>query len=84
MPRIFSSGSATPVIYPSSLIPERFRWLLALNPMTGIIEGFRYAVVPSADFHLSSIAVSIGLAAVVFVVGFIWFRRTERAFADIV
>lgn len=74
----------TPVIYPSSLIPEKWRWLLALNPMTGIIEGFRYAIVPSDGFALSTVLVSLGISILVFGVGYVWFRRTERAFADIV
>ena len=74
----------TPVIYPSSAIPERFRWLLALNPMTGIIEGFRYAIVPTDDFALRTVLISLVSSTLVFGVGFFWFRRTERAFADIV
>jgi homopolymeric O-antigen transport system permease protein len=74
----------TPVIYPSSVIPEKWRWLLALNPMTGIIEGFRHAIVPRDDFALSTVLVSLGISTLVFAVGYVWFRRTERAFADIV
>lgn len=74
----------TPVIYPSSMIPERWRWITALNPMSGIIEGFRWAVVPSSEVRPGAILISFLTSAVVFLVGFLVFRRTEREFADIV
>ncbi|HOT90759.1 MAG TPA: ABC transporter permease [Anaerolineae bacterium] len=78
----------TPVIYGSSLIPERFRFLLALNPMTGVVEGFRWALLGN---HLADaqppgalFPVSIGIALAILVSGAIFFRRTERTFADII
>ena len=74
---------ATPIIYPLHYIPERFHALMALNPMTGIIEGFRHALLgtPVAwSLVCISMAVSLGL----FVLGAFVFRRTERRFADIV
>ena len=78
----------TPVIYGSTLIPERFRFLLGLNPMTGVVEGFRWALLgrrladaqPPGPLFLAS----IGIALLVLVSGVIFFRRTERTFADIV
>jgi len=78
----------TPVIYGTALIPARFRWLLALNPMTGVVEGFRWALLghhladaqpPSSLFY-----VSIAIALLVLVSGAVFFRNTERTFADIV
>lgn len=78
----------TPVIYGSSLIPERFRFLLALNPMTGVVEGFRWALLGN---HLADaqppgalFPVSIAITLLILVSGAIFFRRTERTFADII
>lgn len=79
---------ATPVVYGSTLIPERFRWLLALNPMTGVVEGFRWALLGDrlGDAAPSSplFAVSVVIALVALFSGAVFFRRTERGFADIV
>ena len=78
----------TPVIYGSTLIPERFRFLLALNPMTGVVEGFRWALL---GHHLADaqppgllFALSIAIAALVLAGGTVFFRNTERTFADII
>jgi len=72
----------SPVIYPVALVPERFHWLLALNPMTGVIDGFRWAVlgrgVPHNDVYLTSALVSLALL----IAGLWYFKRTERRFAD--
>lgn len=79
---------ATPVVYGSSLIPERFRLLLALNPMTGVVEGFRWALLGSvlgdARPPAALFFVSVIMALLVLIAGLIYFRRTERAFADII
>jgi lipopolysaccharide transport system permease protein len=74
----------SPVIYPVGGVPESYRWLLAFNPMTGLIEGFRYSVAPSSGLNLDILLISLGISAVVFVLGVAYFKRTERAFADIV
>ena len=78
----------TPVVYGSNLIPERFRFLLSLNPMTGVVEGFRWALLGPAAVgdYLSGtlLGVSVGIALVVVVSGAFFFRTTERSFADIV
>jgi lipopolysaccharide transport system permease protein len=74
----------TPIIYPSSVFPERFRWLLALNPLSGLIETFRYALVPTYPVHWDALGLSLAVTAVVFVVAVMYFKRTEKAFADIV
>jgi len=73
----------TPVVYPASLVPTQWRWLLYLNPMSGLIEGFRAAFLGSA-FDFLGLVVSIGVAMVVFVVGVAYFERVERRFADII
>lgn len=78
----------TPVIYGSTLIPERFRFLLGLNPMTGVVEGFRWALLGSrlADAQPPGplFFVSVAIAGMVLLGGAIFFRSTERTFADIV
>lgn len=78
----------TPVVYATTLIPERYRFLLSLNPMTGVIEGFRRALlgpgVTDTVLAPGLVAVSVGIALVVFFSGLVFFRTTERTFADIV
>ncbi len=74
----------TPVIYPVKAIPQRFRWLLALNPLSGIIEGFRATVAPSLPFDWSSLFLSIGATILILIVGATYFRRVEGYFTDIV
>jgi lipopolysaccharide transport system permease protein len=78
----------TPVVYGRTLIPERFRFLLALNPMTGVVEGFRWALLgghlaearPPGGLFVVSVAVTLGVLAS----GLAFFRRTERSFADVI
>ena len=78
----------TPVIYGSTLIPERFRFLLGLNPTTAVVEGFRWALLGSqlGDAQAPGVlfVISVVITAVVLVSGAIFFRTTERTFADIV
>jgi lipopolysaccharide transport system permease protein len=73
----------TPVIYPVTLIPAGLRWLIALNPMTGIIAAYRWAIL-GQPVEWSSMVLSCVVAALLFVAGIGYFRRTERVFADIV
>jgi len=75
---------ATPIIYPSSIIPEQYRSIFLLNPLSGLIEAFRFVVLPSRNFPLESFLTSLGATIVIFVVGFVYFRKTERYFADII
>ncbi len=78
----------TPVVYGSNLLPERYRFLLSLNPMTGVVEGFRWAVLGQAVVgdYLSAplIGLSVVISLVTLISGLIFFRDTERTFADIV
>ena len=74
----------TPIIYPLSVFPERFRWLLAINPLTGLIEAFRYALVPTYSVQWEIVALSLTTTSVILVLAVGYFKRTERAFADIV
>jgi lipopolysaccharide transport system permease protein len=74
---------ATPVVYSSSLIDEPWRTLTAINPMVGVVEGFRWAVLGS-DAPLALIGVSAVSALVLFVAGLAYFDRVERSFADFI
>jgi lipopolysaccharide transport system permease protein len=74
----------TPVIYPSSSIPKRFQLLITLNPLTGIIEAFRTATVPSAPLDWGALGISTGIALVVLLAGLAYFRQAEGYFSDIV
>jgi lipopolysaccharide transport system permease protein len=74
----------TPIIYPTSAFPERFQWLLALNPLTGLIETFRYAVVSAYPVDWRALALSVAATVLLLIFGVLYFRRTEKAFADII
>lgn len=72
----------SPVVYPASQVPERLRWLLALNPLTGLIDAFRAAVLSRpCDWTTLSISAVVSLGALA--VGTVCFRRMERRFADV-
>jgi lipopolysaccharide transport system permease protein len=73
---------ATPIAYPASLVPERWRALYGLNPMVGVVEGFRWALVGKPDALHPSIYVSAAVVAVLLFGGLLYFRRMERTFAD--
>jgi lipopolysaccharide transport system permease protein len=74
---------ATPVVYPSSLVPERWRWILFLNPLAGICEGFRSAFL-GQPFAIRPLAVSLAVSVALFVAGVAYFERVERDFADVI
>jgi lipopolysaccharide transport system permease protein len=73
----------TPVIFPVSLVPERWQWLLYLNPMTGLVEGFRSAFL-GKPFDLQGLAISFSIAIAIFAIGVAYFEKVERRFADII
>jgi lipopolysaccharide transport system permease protein len=73
---------ASTVVYPLSAAPEKFRWLVALNPMTPILEAFRKGFLGIGSFSWSSLATSAGIIIIVAVVGVILFNKAERTFID--
>lgn len=75
---------ATPIVYPSSIVPEAWRTLYALNPMVGVVEGFRWALLDAATAPGPMVAVSALVAAGLLVSGAYYFKRMERTFADVV
>ena len=75
---------ATPVIYPISAIPERFQWVIKLNPMTPIVETFRYAFLGGGSVHPLDLAYSAGFMLVLVFIGAVMFNRVEATFMDTV
>ncbi len=79
---------ATPVAYPSSMIPESWRLLYGLNPMVGVIEGFRWALFGQARSADSStalmVAMSVAVTSILLAGGLMYFKSVERTFADII
>ena len=75
---------ATPVIYPVSAIPERFQWIILINPMTPIVEAFRYAFLGAGTVNPALLVYSFGFMLVVTFLGSIIFNRVEQTFMDTV
>jgi len=75
---------ASPIVYPASMIPEKYRLIYALNPMTGIIEGFRSALLGKMAFPTSMITISAVVSLIIFICGLFYFKQMERYFADII
>jgi len=74
----------TPVAYPSTIIPERWRLLYGLNPMVGVVEGFRWALLGQQNLSWDLLLVSIIVVTALLIGGLFYFRRTEHEFADVV
>jgi lipopolysaccharide transport system permease protein len=74
---------ATPVAYPSSLVPQKWRVLYGLNPMAGVVEGFRWALLGQSSGPAALVWVSVVVVLLLFVGGLFYFRRMESTFADI-
>jgi lipopolysaccharide transport system permease protein len=75
---------ATPIAYPSSMLPEPWRTLYGLNPMAGVVEGFRWSLLGSHTQPGPIILASSGVAVIMMVSGAYYFKRMERNFADVV
>jgi lipopolysaccharide transport system permease protein len=74
---------ATPVIYPASLVPDKWRWLVNLNPMAGLITGIRSSLL-NLPIYWTDILISGTISVVLFVIGILYFKKMERRFADII
>lgn len=75
---------ASPVVYPVSMIPEKWRLLYSLNPMAGVIEGFRWALLGKESPDFGVIAVSTVMVIALLIPGLLFFRHTELTFADVI
>ena len=74
----------SPVGFSSSIIPDQWRLLFSLNPMVGVIEGFRWCIIGNTQLYLPSIILSIIVSVIFFTIGLLYFRQTEKSFADII
>jgi len=74
----------TTVIYPLSAAPEKYKHIIELNPMTGIIEAFRYSFLGKGEFSAWSIGYSAIITLIVLVLGIVIFNKTEKTFVDTV
>jgi len=72
----------TPIAFPLSIVPDSWAWLLGLNPMAGVVEGFRWSLLGTEAPPLALMALSFGVAAIVLLAGLLYFRRVEDSFAD--
>jgi lipopolysaccharide transport system permease protein len=75
---------ATPIIYPLSSLPQQYRFLIMANPVSGVVETFRYAVLGSGTFDPALLLYSTLATMVIFFVGLLLFNRVERNFMDVV
>ena len=71
-------------VYPLSIVPAGWKWLYSLNPMVGVIEGFRWAVLGKGDLNGVAIGLSLLIIAVMLIGGVIFFKWMERFFADVI
>jgi lipopolysaccharide transport system permease protein len=74
----------TPVAYSADVLPHAWRLVYAINPMVGVVEGFRWALLSSVEAPVGMMAVSAGSTMVLLLLGLVYFRRTERTFADVI
>ncbi len=75
---------ASPIVYPVSMIPEQWRGLYSLNPVVGVVEGFRWTLLDLPPPALSTMLPSLSIVLVLFVSGVLYFKRMERTFADVI
>lgn len=75
----------SPVGFSSSIVPQQWRLLYSLNPMVGVIDGFRWAIIGGeAQIYLPGFLLSLAIVGFVFVTGIMYFRKMERTFADVI
>jgi lipopolysaccharide transport system permease protein len=75
---------ASPVAYSITIVPENLKWLYAMNPMVGVIEGFRWALLGKAAPDIQTMLIPMAIVLAVLVGGFYYFKRMEKMFADII
>jgi len=75
---------ASPVVYPSTLVPAKWRWLYGLNPMTSVIEGFRWSLTGRGGLRGNSLLASTGIAIVILLTGLGYFQKVETTVVDVV
>ena len=75
---------ASPIVYPASMVPEKYRPIYAFNPMVGVIEGFRSILLGTVSFPTQMLLISTSVSIILFIIGLFYFKQMERYFADII
>lgn len=75
---------ASPIVYPLSIVPEKYKWIVLANPATSIIETFKYAFLGVGEFNLLHLAYSLAFTVILFLLGLVIFHRVEKSFMDTV
>jgi lipopolysaccharide transport system permease protein len=73
----------TPVIYPVTLVPERYRWLLALNPAAAVVDGFRWCLLGASPPSVTALVINVAITTALVGTGLYYFRRVERTIVDL-
>lgn len=74
----------SPVAFSSSIVPERWRFLYSLNPMVAVIDGFRWSILGTTELYMPGVILAVVISIVLVVTGVIYFKNTERLFADLI
>jgi lipopolysaccharide transport system permease protein len=75
---------SSPIAYSATIVPERWQWLYSLNPLVGVVEGFRWALLGRPPPDPAAMSLSLFIVVLLFIGGIAFFRRTERTFADVI
>lgn len=75
---------ASPIVYPLSQVPAEAKVFYSLNPMVGVIEGFRWAILGAGNPDVAALCISLGVMALLLVSGLVFFKKQERIFADVI
>jgi lipopolysaccharide transport system permease protein len=75
---------ASPIVYPLSMVPEKWQFYYSLNPMVGVIEGFRWSLLGTTAPNFEAIGISMGCVLLLLLCGLLYFKRMERFFADLI
>jgi len=75
---------ASPVAYSASIVPQKWQWVYGLNPMVGVVEGFRWALLGKTAPDFGAMSASLMIVIVLFISGLYYFRKMEQTFADII
>jgi lipopolysaccharide transport system permease protein len=75
---------ATPIVYPLSIVPEKYKWIILANPVTSIVETFKFAFLGIGDFNIWHLGYSLIFTVILFFIGLVVFHKVEKSFMDTV